>query len=300
MEQKQFMEKIEQCPICNSIRQKPFLACVDHTVSRETFQIVECESCGFKFTNPRPAENNLGAYYKSEEYVSHSNTKKGFINSTYQSVRKYTLLKKLQLISKFYKTGKILDIGCGTGEFLNTCKNAKWDCTGIEPDSDARKMAIQNYALDVREESDLSSLPDSSFDIISMWHVLEHVPKLNQRVEELKRLIKPNGVIIIAVPNCNSLDAKIYNEHWAAYDVPRHLYHFTPKDIDALFKKHDLKLFRILPMIFDSFYVSLLSEKIKTGKINIIRSTWNGLRSNLSAMVSGKKYSSQIYLIRKG
>jgi 2-polyprenyl-3-methyl-5-hydroxy-6-metoxy-1,4-benzoquinol methylase len=293
------MEKLEHCPVCNSIRNKPFLACVDHTVSRETFQIVECESCGFKFTNPRPEESELGRYYKSEDYVSHSNTNKGFINSTYQSVRKYTLLKKLQLISKYFKTGNILDIGCGTGEFLNTCKNAKWQTIGIEPDDDARKMAIQNFDLDVRNESELKNLPESSFDIISMWHVLEHVPKLNERVEELKRLIKPNGVIIIAVPNCNSLDAKIYKEQWAAYDVPRHLYHFTPKDIDSLFAKHELKVFKILPMIFDSFYVSMLSEKIKTGATNIIRSTWNGLRSNLSGLKSGKTYSSQIYLIRK-
>ncbi len=294
-----FMEKLDQCPVCNSTQHKAFLACVDHTVSRETFSIVQCDSCGFKFTNPRPQETDLGKYYKSEDYVSHSNTKKGFINSTYQSVRKYTLLKKLQLISKYFKTGKILDIGCGTGEFLNTCKSAKWQTLGIEPDVDARQMAIKNFGLDVREEDELTGLPDASFDVISMWHVLEHVPRLNERVEELKRLIKPNGIIIIAVPNCNSLDAKIYKEEWAAYDVPRHLYHFTPKDIDALFAKQGLKVFKVLPMIFDSFYVSLLSEKIKTGKTNILRSTWNGFRSNLAAIKTGKTYSSQIYLINK-
>jgi SAM-dependent methyltransferase len=293
------MEILSNCPVCNATQFSPFLTCVDHTVSRETFQIVQCNSCDFKFTNPRPEESVLGGYYKSEEYVSHSNTRKGFINSTYQTVRKYTLLKKLQLISKYFKTGNILDIGCGTGEFLNVCKNAKWKTLGIEPDPDARKMAIDNYGLDVREESELKKLPDESFEIISMWHVLEHVPKLNERIEELKRLIKPNGIIIIAVPNCNSLDAKIYKEHWAAYDVPRHLYHFTPTDIESLFRKHGLKMFSVLPMVFDSFYVSMLSEKIKTGKTNILRSTWNGFRSNLSAIKSGRTYSSQIYLIRK-
>jgi 2-polyprenyl-3-methyl-5-hydroxy-6-metoxy-1,4-benzoquinol methylase len=293
------MHKLSNCPVCNSVQFSPFLECKDNTVSRETFQIVACNSCGFKFTNPRPEIEDLGKYYKSEDYVSHSNTNKGFINSTYQSVRKYTLLKKLQLISKYYKTGKILDIGCGTGEFLNTCKNAKWQTMGIEPDDDAREMAIKNYGLDVRKESELSTLENESFDIISMWHVLEHVPNLNERVEELKRLIKPRGIIIIAVPNCNSLDAKIYKENWAACDVPRHLYHFTPKDIETLFRNHGLKMFRILPMIFDSFYVSMLSEKIRTGKTNIIRAMWNGLRSNASALKTGKTYSSQIYLIRK-
>jgi SAM-dependent methyltransferase len=294
-----FMEQLALCPICSGIKFTPFLACVDNTVSRETFQIVKCDSCGFKFTNPRPNEKDLGKYYKSEEYVSHSNTQKGFINSTYQTVRKYTLLKKLQLISKYYKTGDILDIGCGTGEFLNTCKNAKWKTIGIEPDEDARKMAKENYELDVRPESEIGNLPDASFDIITMWHVLEHVPRLNERVEDLKRLIKPNGIIIIAVPNSNSLDAKIYKENWAAYDVPRHLYHFNPKDIQTLFGNHGLNVFLVLPMVFDSFYVSMLSEKIRAGKTNIISSMWNGLRSNLAGLKSGKTYSSQIYLIRK-
>lgn len=293
------MQNLTNCPVCNSTAFIPFMKCKDNTVSRETFQIVKCNSCGFKFTNPRPEPSELGRYYKSEEYVSHSNTKKGFINSTYQSVRKYTLLKKLQLISKYYKTGRILDIGCGTGEFLNTCKSAKWETIGIEPDDDARNMAIKNYGLDVRGEAELKNLHDESFHIITMWHVLEHVPNLNERIEELRRLIKPTGIIIIAVPNCNSLDAKIYKENWAAYDVPRHLYHFTPADMETLFRKHGLKVFSILPMIFDSFYVSMLSEKIKTGKTNIIRSTWNGLRSNLSALKSGRTSSSQIYLIRK-
>jgi 2-polyprenyl-3-methyl-5-hydroxy-6-metoxy-1,4-benzoquinol methylase len=293
------MQNLSNCPICSASSFSSFLECKDNTVSRETFQIVQCDSCGFKFTNPRPEEDQLGKYYKSEEYVSHSNTAKGFINSTYQSVRKYTLLKKLQLISKYYKTGRILDIGCGTGEFLNTCKNAKWETIGIEPDDDAREMARKNYGLDVRNEKELNNLTNGSFDIISMWHVLEHVPKLNERVEELKRLIKQNGIIIIAVPNCNSQDAKTYKAEWAAYDLPRHLYHFTPKDIETLFKNHGMKVFRILPMIFDSFYVSMLSEKIKTGNTNIIRSLWNGFRSNVAALKSGKTYSSQIYLIRK-
>ena len=299
MKQIEFMETLAACPVCDQDKTTPFLTCIDNTVSRETFSIVQCSSCGFKFTNPRPEEDKLGNYYKSEGYVSHSNTKKGFVNSTYQTVRKYTLLKKLQLISSYFKTGNLLDIGCGTGEFLNTCKQAKWSVVGIEPSADARRMGIDNFGVDVRDEAEINNLESGSFDIITMWHVLEHVPNLNERIEDLRRLIKPNGIIIIAVPNCNSLDATIYKESWAAYDVPRHLYHFTPKDIESVFKKHELKLFRILPMVFDSYYVSLLSEKIKTGKPNILKAMWNGFRSNISAIKSGKTYSSQIYLIRK-
>ena len=293
------METLLACPICSSTNFIPFLICKDYTVSRETFNIVQCTSCSFKFTNPRPAENKLGNYYKSEDYISHSNTKKGNINFLYQCVRNYTLLKKLQLISKFFKTGNILDIGCGTGEFLNICKKAKWNVLGIEPDEDARKMAIENYKLDVKEESELNNLPDESFEIITMWHVLEHVAQLNERIKEIKKLLKNNGIIIIAVPNCNSLDAKIYQNNWAAYDVPRHLYHFTPKDIEKLALKHGLKNIRILPMVFDSFYVSMLSEKIKTGKVNLLKALLIGIRSNFSALKTGKTYSSQIYLLKK-
>src|SRR3954471_2345067 len=270
------MLELHRCPICNSNQFKPFLACKDYTVSRETFSIFRCTSCQFKFTNPIPDLNKLGSYYKSEEYISHSNTKKGFINSCYQTVRKYTLLKKLALLSKFYKTGRILDIGCGTGEFLNTCKQAKWDTVGIEPDENARKMAQNNFSLDVKAEEELKNLQDESFDVISMWHVLEHVPDLKGRIEDLKRLLKPNGLILIAVPNCDSHDAKLYKEFWAAYDVPRHLYHFTPIDIGQLAKQYDMKVSLVLPMIFDSFYVSMLSEKYKNGKLNLIRSMWNG------------------------
>lgn len=294
-----FMEVLRFCPVCNSEKFIPFLQCKDYTVSRETFSIIQCQSCGFKFTNPRPLTSQLGKYYASETYISHSNTSIGFINSTYQMVRKYTLLKKLQLISKYFKTGNLLDVGCGTGEFLKICKDAKWNVKGIEPDELTRKKAIENYALDVQNESALKDLPSESFHIITMWHVLEHVPFLNDRIKELKRLIKPNGIIIIAVPNCDSLDAKIYKEDWAAYDVPRHLYHFTPKDISTIFKNHGLNVSSTLPMIFDAFYVSMLSEKNKTGRTNFIRSMWNGLRSNLNALKTGTTYSSQIYLIKK-
>lgn len=294
-----YMEVLKVCPVCSASETKLFIECKDYTVSQETFKIVECVNCGFKFTNPRPEENKLGDYYKSENYISHSNTNKGFINSAYQSVRKYTLLKKLQLISRFYKTGKLLDIGCGTGEFLKTFKDAKWETLGIEPSDSARKMAIENFGLDVRGEEGLKDLESESFDVITMWHVLEHVPHLNERVSDLKRLLKPKGMIVIAVPNCSSLDAKNYGANWAAYDVPRHLYHFTPKDIETLFRKHELNVFKTLPMVFDSFYVSMLSEKYRSGKSNLISAVWNGFRSNLSAIKTGKTYSSQIYLIRK-
>jgi len=294
------MEILTECPACKTDQFKPFLSCKDNTVSRETFQIVACQNCGFKFTNPRPEESKLGDYYKSEKYISHSNSSKGLINSIYQFVRKYTLIKKLQLVERtnYGKEKTLLDIGCGTGEFLNICKNAKWKTFGIEPGNEARKYALENYFLDVKYESALKDFPDNHFEIITLWHVLEHVSKLEERILELKRLLKKDGNLIVAVPNCASLDAKIYGQFWAAYDLPRHLYHFTPKDIEFIFSKHEMKVSRILPMRFDSFYVSLLSEKYKRGKSNFFLGCWNGFRSNLNAIKSEQEFSSQIYIIR--
>lgn len=291
------METLNQCPICKSAAFKPFLNCKDFTVSNELFSIIECCDCGFKFTNPRPNESEIGRYYQSEEYISHSNTSKGIVNALYQRVRKYTLKQKLKLVNSLSAKGAILDIGCGTGEFLSTCKSDEWNTTGIEPDPKARNFAIENYGLQVYEEAELKNLPNNMFDVISMWHVLEHVHKLNERIEDLKRLMKPGGALIIAVPNCSSLDAKIYGAEWAAYDVPRHLYHFTPKDIERLFANHSLQVKQILPMKFDSYYVSMLSEKYRSGSPNLVKALINGWRSNMAAARSGRTYSSQIYII---
>lgn len=290
------LKKIEPCPICDGKLQKPFLTCVDFTVSKNNFEIVECSNCGFAFTNPRPEESELWKYYESEEYISHSNTKKGIVSRLYQRVRKHTLRKKLGLINSNSAIGVILDIGCGTGEFLNTAKLAGWDTFGIEPNPNARKQCIENYKLDVRDEKELDKFSSKKFDVITMWHVLEHVPHLNERVERLKELLKPDGVLIIAVPNRNSHDAKYYGANWAAYDVPRHLWHFRAQDVRTLMGKFDFEVKQILPMKFDSYYVSMLSEKNKTGRSKLISAVWRGWVSNCKAGEEGS--SSLIYIIR--
>ena len=293
------MKQIDTCPVCNKSELLPFLNCVDYTVSRETFSIVSCKNCGFKFTNPRPADADLGKYYKSDNYISHSNTKKGIVNYLYQVVRKHTLEKKLSLVNSLGSKGKILDVGCGTGEFLSICKRGGWETLGIEPDQDAKALGIKNYGLSVLQETALKTLPESSFDIISMWHVLEHVPNLNERLRDLKKILKPGGSIIVAVPNCSSKDALRYKQFWGAYDAPRHLWHFTPKDIQAIFSEQGMRVDRILPMKFDSFYISLLSEKYKTGNANLFSGFLSGLSSNMAASKTGNTWSSQIYIIKK-
>lgn len=294
------METLSNCPICNGATFLPFLRCNDHTVSRETFTIVSCSTCDFNFTNPRPYSTDLGKYYQSEDYISHSNSNKGFINTVYKLIRNYTIIKKVQLINRCNNniSKNILDVGSGTGEFLNGCKSAGWNVTGVEPSKSAALMAKENFNLSILDEEEIDNLEPNCFDIITMWHVLEHVPNLNQRVIELKKLLKVNGTIIIAVPNNSSYDAKFYKEYWGGYDVPRHLYHFKPHDIRLLCKNNNLKLVRVLPMRFDSFYVSMLSEKYKSGRIRLFRALWTGFISNIKAISSGEKFSSQIYIIK--
>lgn len=290
----------EECPICEGQQNKTTLSCLDHTVSQEEFNISECSNCGFWFSNPIPKEEKIGAYYQSEDYISHSNTSKDLISKIYKTVREYTIQKKLKLVKSYSESGKLLDIGCGTGEFLSACKKGGYDCLGIEPDNGARSMAINNHGLEVKEEEALSQIKENSIDVVSMWHVLEHVYHLQERVSTIKRILSKNGTVIIAVPNRTSFDAKYYNENWAAYDLPRHLYHFREKDIETLFNQHDLKLVKTMPMLFDSFYVSLLSEKYRSSSFHLLRAFSIGLISNLKAKFKKSgSFSSQIYILKK-
>lgn len=201
------------------------------------------------------------------------------------------------MVASYCNRNKLLDIGCGTGAFLNHTKSKGLDVLGVEPDDGARAFAIEKYGLSVYDESMLNNLEPASFGAITLWHVLEHVPNLEERLAQLKRLLHPNGRIFVAVPNPNSFDAKHYRAHWAAYDVPRHLWHFTPQSMRKLLEKNNLLLHDVLPMKLDAFYISLLSEKYKHGRTRYLFAFWNGLKSNLKAGKQG--WSSQIYVIGK-
>jgi 2-polyprenyl-3-methyl-5-hydroxy-6-metoxy-1,4-benzoquinol methylase len=297
------MEVLNQCPICSANKFTLHVKCLDYIVSRETFTIVRCLYCGFLFTNPRPDEKEIDKYYMSEKYIPHSGTNKRLINKVYGIVRKYTIKKKVQLINRLsnhkVKNKRILDIGAGTGDFLNACKKYGWSINGVEPSPIARQKAKQKFGLYFYK--DVFSLPlneeNGKHDVITMWHVLEHVHKLHQTINHIKNVIADEGILIIAVPNCNSWDSKKYGEHWAAYDLPRHLYHFVQKDIERLFSKFGFQLSKVIPMKFDSYYVSLLSEEYKTGKQQFITGLWNGFISNINAKQNG--YSSHIYVLNR-
>lgn len=289
------------CPICSSNNIQEQLSAKDHTVSQNIFSIWHCNACTAGFTQDVPDQDAIGAYYASENYISHSDTKKGIINSLYHLVRKRTLGAKRRLVinETGITNGAILDIGCGTGAFLNTMKEAEWNITGLEPDTFARTKAAQLYNIQPQESGKLFDLTTASFNAITMWHVLEHVHELHAYIKQVEKLLAPAGKAFIAVPNYTSKDAAIYKEHWAAYDVPRHLYHFSPKSMETLLAQHSLTISAVKPMWFDSFYVSMLSEQYKNGRGNIVKAVFNGFISNIIAWGNTRKCSSVIYVISK-
>ena len=291
-------ERIENCPICGNNQFVNLMICKDYTVTQESFAVVECKKCGFKLTNPRPTQDKASYYYQSEAYVSHSDTIKGIINQLYHFARKFTLTRKLNLINSLESEKKsLLDVGCGTGSFLKVCKESRWNVSGTEPDKKARQLALARVKSRVEEDL-LSAFSGETFHVITLWHVLEHIHQLSESVRKLKQLLAPNGTILVAVPNCESYDAKLYGEKWAAYDVPRHLYHFSTSTIRALFLKHRLVVHKIIPMKLDAYYISLLSSQYRDGQIGYWQAFRNGRISNQWAKKNENNYSSLIYLIK--
>jgi|TARA_B100000959_G_scaffold62840_2_gene66231 ubiquinone/menaquinone biosynthesis C-methylase UbiE len=293
------MKKLYSCPVCKSEVFNDLFTCRDFSVSKEDFKIVYCENCGFTFTNPRPENGDLDNYYLSDNYMSHTNKSRGFFETLYQIVRKYTVWQKLRLLKQFSVSKNHLDIGCGTGEFLNACKNAGFKTRGIEPSEIARNQAINNYNLSVSENTNLNQYSTESFNTISMWHVLEHIPNLNETIKNLSRIIEKNGSLIIAVPNHKSWDAGYYKQCWAAWDVPIHLWHFSLDSINRLFQNYEFKLVKTKRMYFDSFYVSMLSEQYKNGRKSFIFGFFIGFISNIIGFLTKRGLSSTIYIFQK-
>ena len=226
---------------------EPYLVCKDYTVSHEEYQVMFNKEFDMLVTIPVP--KNISDYYKSEDYISHTDSKKSLFDKVYQAVKKITLKRKLKLINSFNtKSKKVLDVGAGTGDFLKVCKMNSWEIFGSEPDSGARNIAAKKG---VNLEKDLSKFQNQQFDVITLWHVLEHVENLQEYITTLKSLLTENGRLIIAVPNFKSYDAIMYKEFWAAFDVPRHLWHFSKTSISKLFSYENMKVEKILPMKFD-------------------------------------------------
>jgi SAM-dependent methyltransferase len=283
------------CPLCGEESSHQVLEPRDWMLTREVFPICECDSCGFWFTNPRPEKGAIGFYYKHADYISHTSSKRGWLDRVYQLVRNYTLNQKVKLVQGFGRNLVVADYGCGTGHFVAQLKRAGFDAQGFEPDEDARRVTELELGFQTKALEEFKELPVESLDVITMWHVLEHVYELREDIKCIVEKLRQGGYWIVAVPNRSSADAKHYKEFWAAYDVPRHLYHFVPADIKRIASDFNLDLVEIRPMKFDAYYVSLLSEKYKGG--SVWRAAWNGLKSNRRANFD--EFSSLIYVLQK-
>lgn len=292
---------INNCPICNSSDIVNTFNAVDHFSTKEIFPIYDCSNCGFRFTNNFPSDDIIGRYYDSPDYISHSDSKKGVINRLYHFLREFMLKKKGNLVSKFSTGNRLLDIGSGTGYFLNAAKERGYSVSGIEKDSKARNFAIDNFGLDVKGEDFLWNINSDSFDVVTLWHVLEHMQNLNEVVDKLFNILSKDGTLILALPNHNSYDAGIYKEYWAAYDVPRHLWHFTPATVEKLLNKHQFKIIKQKTMPLDAFYISLLSEKYRgSGKLyQYFKAIIVGIIGFLLSLSNVNQSSSVIYIAKK-
>lgn len=292
----------KDCPICGHQQFKIKYNLQDYTVSKEFYDILECESCGFMFTQNVPDASEIGPYYKSEDYVSHSNTQKGLFFKIYHKVREFMLNRKERAISKNIKekeNQKILDIGTGRGYFLNHMQQSGYSCTGIEQDADVREMAKKSFSLNILPPEELFHLEENQFDIITLWHVLEHVHDLSAYLEKIKKLLTPDGLLVIALPNPSCADESIYKEHWAGWDVPIHLWHFSPKNIKDLLSQYQFKMVDKQRLPFDPFYVSILGSQQRGDAMPMVKGGLNGLRSYLSCLSDIDKTTSLIYFFKK-
>lgn len=297
------MEKIhlDSCPICGCGNLKPACRAVDHFSSKEEFEVDICPECGFMMTQDAPSEEEIGQYYESPEYISHSNTGRGLVNSLYHLVRSYMLRRKLRLIEResFLRTGHLLDIGAGTGYFAHHAAKAGWKTEALEKSPAAREFAKRRFGIEMIAEEEIKTLRDNSFDVVTMWHVMEHVRDLDKLWSELRRILKEDGVLIVAVPNTGSYDFKKYGHGWAALDVPRHLWHFNASVMQKLSNTRGFKMSDCYAMPFDAFYISAMSEKNAGHNCSFIRGMWTGLMARLHTMAHKEEASSLIYVFRK-
>ncbi len=292
---------IHACPLCGSRQFSHWMKCKDYCMSNEEFDVYSCDGCGFRFTQDVPVEAEIGSYYETPDYISHTDTQKGLVNRLYHLVRKRMLAEKARLVSRSagMPQGRLLDIGTGTAYFPHYMKQKGWEVTAIEKSEKARRFAKERFGLEVGEESLLDELPDAGFDAITLWHVMEHLEKLNETWDRLRMLLSGTGVLVVAVPNSNSYDARYYKERWAAYDVPRHLWHFTPATLCRMGAKHGFKLVARRPMPFDAFYVSMLSEKYRHSSMPFFKGMYRGSVALLHSLFREENSSSMIYVFRK-
>lgn len=291
---------LNNCPVCGSSKIETFLHGRDFFSSGEDFDVVKCESCSFKFTKDFPDEENIASYYDSPEYISHSDTRKGLVNSIYHFVRSLMLNKKTSLVNSHSSSkGTLMDIGCGTGYFAGKMKQNGWEVLAIEKNPKAREFVKATWGIDVQDTVQLQKIQEKKIDVITLWHVLEHIEQLNETMKLFHAILKDNGTLIIALPNSNSYDAKVYKKYWAAYDLPRHLWHFSPITFSLLAKQHGFEIIQTVRMPFDVFYIALLSEKYINRRFGKLLALYHGVIGWAKSHSDVENTSSLIYVLKK-
>jgi 2-polyprenyl-3-methyl-5-hydroxy-6-metoxy-1,4-benzoquinol methylase len=288
------------CPLCSGNVISHFLTCTDHLVSSKEFELSRCSSCGFIFTSAPPDEKEIGGYYESDNYISHSDSGKALLDKIYHLVRRIMLTGKRMLVKQniHRPTGKILDLGCGTGYFLDEMKKSGWETTGVEVNKKAREHAVSRFGLEVFPPDAISSLPGDEYDCITLWHVLEHFHDPFEYFREIKRLLKPGGTVLVALPNSDSFDAIHYKKDWAAFDVPRHLWHFNTETLTLFAKKAGFSVTSMKLLPFDVFYISILSEKQKGSFFPSLFGMTMGKMYFLLSLFDKRKGSSIVYTLK--
>lgn len=295
------MVHYDKCPLCNSEAIGEYLQVEDYFLTKEKFELVKCSQCGFIFTQDHPDSDEIGRYYESADYVSHNDSSRGISASIYRIAREFMLRRKRKMVCSAtgLKNGNILDIGSGTGHFLSVMKEGGWQTRGIEINDKAREFSIAEFGLDILPQGSIGSLPSASFDAITLWHVLEHIQDPFTHVVEILRLLNPGGVCLIALPNCSSTDAGFYKEFWAAYDVPRHLWHFTPETFKLFAEKSGFDIISVRSLPLDVIYISLLSEKYRRSALHFIRGLVTGVWFMALSLFLKKRNSSLVYIFKK-
>lgn len=290
-----------RCPLCGSEEVEVAMRCTDHFVSGEVFPVCACKSCGFHFTGDVPAADEMGRYYQSCDYISHSDTSRGLVNKVYHLVRWLMLREKSGLVSHFTgkRQGRVLDYGAGTGYFANRMRQVGWEVEAVEPGDSARAFAFAHFGIKMRVPGDLEGFAPGSFDCVTLWHVLEHVADLHDKMDCFARLLSPDGLLVLALPNRTSYDARRYGDAWAAWDVPRHLWHFAPSDVLRLGNAHGFSLVEMLPMHFDAFYISMMSEKGRGARLPFLRGLVAGTAALMRTLANKERSSSLIYVMKK-
>jgi 2-polyprenyl-3-methyl-5-hydroxy-6-metoxy-1,4-benzoquinol methylase len=264
----------------------------DYFYSQDVFEVLPSKHEGVLETFPKLNEAELSGYYNHENYISHQTKSKTLLEKVYQVAKRVMIKRKQNKVFNFCKSGRILDIGTGTGDFLKSFDSKSWEKFAIEPNEGLHK-ALKNEKIHILKS--VEEIQHQQFDVITLWHALEHIPNLEGTLQRIQSSLNPDGVLIIAVPNYNSYDAAFYKTHWAAWDVPRHVWHFSKSGLISLCQKFNFEFVTNSPLLLDAFYISIISEKYRNSN-NMLRAFCVGLYSNLLGLFKNE-YSSFVYVL---